>query len=196
MAAKTLRELTGADQTPAALAESTVILVDYQNSYTRGEMELEGWDAALDAAAGLLAKAREAGATVVHVQHDGGKGSLYDIEAEIGAICDRVAPVAGEKVVVKTAPNSFVGTDLGAIVDAAGHSDVVIAGFMSHMCVTFTAEGAFLRGNQPTVVADACATRPLRSVVGEVSAAELHRSAFATIGDLYGVVVPNTDALG
>jgi nicotinamidase-related amidase len=195
MTSKTLRELTGADQTPAALAESTVILVDYQNAYTRGEMELDGWEAALDAAADLLAKARAAGATVVHVQHDGGAGSLYDIEAESGAIHERVAPAPGEQIVVKTAPNAFVGTGLGEIVDAAGHREVVVVGFMSHMCVTFTAEGAFLRGNRPTVVADACATRPLRSAVGEVSAEQLHRSAFATIGDLYGVVVPTSAAL-
>jgi hypothetical protein len=48
----------------------------------------------------------------------------------------------------------------------------------------------FLRGNRPTVVADACATRPLATPVAEVSAAELHHGALATIADLYGVVVP------
>lgn len=89
--------------------------------------------------------------------------------------------------------NAFVGTDLGERVDAAGHKDVIIAGFMTHMCVTFTAEGAFLRGNRPTVVADACATRPLRSAGAEggigLGAAQIHHSALATIGDLYGVVV-------
>nr|WP_262983834.1 isochorismatase family protein [Halomonas elongata] len=57
------------------------------------------------------------------------------------------------------------------------------------MCVQFTAEGAFLRGNKPTIVADACATRPLQTVVSDVSASQLHNSALATIADLYGVVV-------
>jgi nicotinamidase-related amidase len=81
MASRTLRELTGLDQTPASLADATLILVDYQNSYTTGAMELEGWDAALDAAADLLERARAAGTTVIHVQHDGGEGSAYDIRA-------------------------------------------------------------------------------------------------------------------
>lgn len=54
----TLRSLSDVADSPAALASSTVILVDFQNTYTRGEMELEGWDAALDAAKDLLAKAR------------------------------------------------------------------------------------------------------------------------------------------
>ncbi|WP_280269382.1 isochorismatase family protein [Nocardia wallacei] len=193
--ATTLRELNAFDQTPAALADATLILVDYQNTYTRGVMELTGWEPALEAAAALLAKARAAGSTIIHVVNDGGEGTPYDIRAEIGQIHPKVAPIAGEAVVVKTVPNGFVDTDLGKHVDAAGNDNVVIAGFMTHMCVTFTAEGAFLRGNRPTVVADACATRPLPTVAGDISAEHLHRAALATIGDLYGVVVPSASAL-
>lgn len=195
MARKTLRELNGLDQTPATLADATLILVDYQNTYTRGVMELEGWRPALTAARQLLAKARAAGAKVIHVVHDSGEGTPYDVRAEIGSIHPDVAPLEGEPVVVKGAPNSFVNTDLGARVDEAGHKNVVIAGFMTNMCVTFTTEGAFLRGNHPTVVADACATRPLLAPAGEVSADQLHNSALATIGDLYGVVVPSVAEL-
>jgi len=191
----TLRSLSGVVDSPAALAASTVVLVDFQNTYTRGEMELEGWDAALDAASDLLGKAREAGATVIHVQHDGGIGSAYDIREDIGAIHERVAPIEGEAVVVKRAPNSFVGTELGELVDAAGHEDVVIAGFMTHMCVNYTTEGAFLRGNRVTVVAAATATRSLPSVAGDVPADQLHRAALAGIADLYATVVPNVSDL-
>ncbi|MFB7633509.1 cysteine hydrolase family protein [Streptomyces sp. NPDC056149] len=198
MATKTLRELSGCDQTPAKLAGATVILVDYQHTYTRGVLELAGWQAALERAADLLARARQAGAKVVHVIHDGGEGTPYDIRAEIGQIHPEVAPVEGEPVVVKKAPNAFLDTELAEHVDAAGNEDVIIAGFMTHMCVTFTAQGAFLRGNRPTVVADACATRPLPHGAhdGEVAADQLHHSALATIGDLYGVVVPSTSVLG
>ncbi|WP_246102511.1 cysteine hydrolase family protein [Streptomyces piniterrae] len=190
-----MRELNGFDETPASLTDATLILIDYQNTYTTGVMELTGWDPALDAAAALLARAREAGTKVIHVMNDGGAGSPYDIQAEIGQIHPRVAPVEGEPVVVKTAPNAFVGTDLGDHLDAAGNKNVIIAGFMTHMCVTFTAEGAFLRGNQPTVVADACATRPLRTVLSDLSAEQIHHSALATIADLYGIVVPSGSSL-
>jgi nicotinamidase-related amidase len=191
----TLRRLGGLADRPASLASATLIMVDYQNTYTRGVMELTGWQAALDAAAELLGAAREAGAKVIHVVNDGGKDTPYDIRAEIGRIHDRVRPAKGEPTVVKRAPNAFVNTDLGRLVDRAGHGNLVIAGFMTHMCVTFTAEGAFLRGNRPTVVADACATRPLPSVGGGLSAEQIHQSALATIADLYGVVVPSRTAL-
>ncbi|MFI2644016.1 cysteine hydrolase family protein [Streptomyces sp. NPDC018610] len=196
MATTTLRELNGFDETPAALADATLVLVDYQNTYVAGVMELEGWRAALDSAAALLRRAREVGAKVVHVVNDGGPGTPYDIRAEIGSIHPSVAPAEGEPVVVKKVPNAFVGTDLGEHLDAAGNKDVVVAGFMTHMCVLFTVEGAFLRGNRPTVVADACATRPLRAAGTGLSASQIHHGALATIADLYGVVVDSEKSLG
>ncbi|OEJ34422.1 isochorismatase family protein [Streptomyces subrutilus] len=196
MSATTLRELNGFDGTPASPADATLILVDYQNTYTRGVLELAGWRSALDSAAALLARAREAGAKVIHVQHDGGPGTPYDIRADIGRIHPDVAPVEGETVVVKTAaPNAFVGTGLGEHLDAAGNKNVIVVGFMTHMCVAYTVEGAYLRGNQPTVVADACATRPLGTAVADLSAEQVHQAALATIADLYGVVVPSASAL-
>ncbi|MEE1744524.1 MULTISPECIES: cysteine hydrolase family protein [unclassified Streptomyces] len=195
MATTTLRALNGFDETPASIADATLILVDYQNTYVGGVMELEGWRAALDSAAALLGRAREAGTKVIHVINDGGEGTPYDIRAEIGRIHPSVAPVEGEPVVVKKAPNAFVDTDLGEHVDAAGNENVIVAGFMTHMCVTFTVEGAFLRGNRPTVVADACATRPLRSMGTELTADQIHHSALATIADLYGVVVESGKSL-
>ncbi|WP_030243072.1 cysteine hydrolase family protein [Streptomyces sp. NRRL S-350] len=196
MPTTTLRTLNGLDDEPASLGDSTLILVDYQNTYVRGVMELTGWQEALDAAADLLGRARAAGATVIHVINDGGEGTPYDIRTEIGRIHPSVAPAEGERVVVKQAPDAFVGTDLGGLVEAAGHRDVVVAGFMTHMCVAFTTAGAFLRGNRPTVVAAACATRPLQSAGSELTAAQVHRGALATIGDLYGVVVESPADLG
>lgn len=195
MSRTTLRQLNGLDDTPATLADSTLVLVDYQNTYTEGVMELDNWQAALDAATRLLARARDEGASVIHVINDGGEGTPYDIRAEIGRIHPMVAPLDGEPVVVKQAPNAFVGTDLDEHVDAAGHADLVIAGFMTHMCVAFTAQGAFLRGNRPTVVADASATRALPVSGRDLDADQVHYSALATIADLYGVVVASADEL-
>ncbi|WP_432007977.1 cysteine hydrolase family protein [Streptomyces parvus] len=187
MSRTTLRELNGFDATPATLTGSTLILVDFQNTYTRGVMELDDWQASLDAAAQLLDRAREAGTKVVHVINDGGEGTPYDIRAEIGQIHPAVAPADGEAVVVKQVPNAFHGTDLGEHVPEG--QDVIVAGWMTHMCVAFTAQGAFLRGNRPTVVADACATRSLPVAGADLDACQVHYSALATIGDLYGVVV-------
>ncbi|MFR9801171.1 isochorismatase family protein [Pseudonocardia sp. RS010] len=86
-----------------------------QNTYTRGLMELEGVQAALDQAEELLDRARAAGIPIVHVLHDAGPGTPYDVREEIGAIVDRVAPRSGEATVVKHYPNSFTGTELDTL---------------------------------------------------------------------------------
>jgi nicotinamidase-related amidase len=178
------------------LAGSTLIMIDCQNTYTRGVMELEGVQAALDEAAALLDRARSAGIPIIHIQHSDGPGSLYDIDGESGAIVARVAPRDGEPVVVKSYPNSFVGTDLDERLQASKASNLVIAGFMTHMCVNSTARGAFNLGYAPTVVAAATATRALPGSGGTtVSAAAMQAASLAALADLFAVVVPGAAAI-
>ncbi|WP_067472300.1 cysteine hydrolase family protein [Actinomadura hibisca] len=197
----TLRQVIGLDGRPPRLSESILIMIDVQNTYTTGVMELEGADEALTAGARLLERARAAGAPVVHIVNDGGEGTPYDINAPIGSIHDRVAPVDGEPIVVKQFPNAFHATELEKTLHDLGAApgsgkDLVLAGFMTHMCVTFTAQGAFNLGYRPTVVADATATRALPGPDGGVlPAAALQAAALTTISDLFGVVVPSVDAL-
>ena len=189
--APTLRALSELPLSPAPLAESTLVLIDCQNTYTYGVMELEGVQAALDEAEALLDRARSAGIPIIHVQHSDGPGSLYDVEGESGAIVARVAPREGEAVVVKQYPNSFVQTDFDEKLKAVGAGNLVIAGFMTHMCVNSTARGAFNAGYGPTVVAAATATRSLPGPDGEsVSAAAMQSASLAGMADLFAVVVP------
>jgi nicotinamidase-related amidase len=190
----TLRALAELPQQPASLAESTLVLIDCQNTYTRGVMELEGVQAALDEAALLLDRARSARIPIVHIQHDDGPGSLYDIEGESGAIVDSVAPRNGEPIVVKNYPNSFVQTDLDEVLKTVGPSNLILVGFMTHMCVNSTARGAFNLGYAPTVVASATATRALPGLGGEpVPASVLHTASLAGMADLFAVVVPGAE---
>jgi nicotinamidase-related amidase len=191
----TLRNMAGLPAAPASLAESTLILIDCQNTYTRGPMELEGVQAALEEAAVLLDRARSAGIPIIHIQHSDGPGSLYDIDGESGAIVPLVAPRGDEPVVVKQYPNSFVATDLEERLKAVGATNLVLAGFMTHMCVNSTARGAFNLGYAPTVVANATATRALPGVDGTVPAAAVHTASLAALSDLFAVVVPGATSV-
>jgi nicotinamidase-related amidase len=188
----TLRVLADLPQQPVSLSESTLILIDCQNTYTRGVMELEGVQEALDEAAALLDRARSLGIPIIHIQHDDGPDSLYDIEGESGAIVSRVAPRNGEPVVVKNYPNSFVQTDLDEVLKTSNASNLVLAGFMTHMCVNSTARGAFNLGYAPTVVAAATATRALPGLSDDpVSAEVMQAASLASMADLFAVVVPS-----
>jgi len=191
----TLRDLGGLPSTPAGLSESALIMIDCQNTYTRGVMELDGVAAALDEAAKLLERARSAGIPIVHIEHDGGEGSPYDIRADIGRIVERVAPRGDESVIVKHFPNSFVQTELDDRLKAISARNLLLAGFMTHMCVNSTARGAFNLGYSPTVVASATATRALPGPTGVVSSEALQAASLAAIGDLFGIVVPDVAAI-
>lgn len=196
-----LRDVVGLDNQPPKLSDSVLVMVDFQNTYRTGVMALDGAEEAVAAGARLLERARAAGTPVVHVMNDGGENTPYDIRAEIGAISDEVAPGEGEAVVVKHFPNSFHGTDLEQVLTDLGAAPgsgtpLVIAGFMTHMCVNYTSQGAFNLGYQPTVVAETTATRSLTTPDGAVlPAATLQAAALTGITDLFGTVVPTVDDL-
>ncbi|WP_308282698.1 isochorismatase family protein [Pseudonocardia nigra] len=188
-----LRDVIGLDNTLPRLSETTLIMIDFQNTYRTGVMALDGAEPALAAGARLLAAARSVGTPVIHIINDGGEGTPYDIRAEIGAISPEVAPADGEPAVVKQFPDSFHRTELEqALRDLDAGPDLVLAGFMTHMCVTFTAQGAFNVGYRPTVVAEATATRSLVAPDGStVPAATLQAGSLTTIADLFGTVAPH-----
>lgn len=186
---KTLLELSGADMRPPPLATSALVIIDAQNEYLDGKLALPGVKQALDALARLLGKAREAGAPVVHVQHKGRAGGLFDLEARSGAIIDAVKPAAGESIVLKPLPNAFAQTELDVTLKKLGRTQLVFAGFMTHMCVSSTTRAALDLGYKATVASDAAATRDLPDPMGGVIGADaLHRAALAALADRFALV--------
>lgn len=192
MSSPTLRSLLAMPVEPAPLSKSALVLIDCQNTYREGVMQLEGVEPALSECAALLARARAAGTPVIHIQHDAGPGTPYDVNAPIGQIAAPVAPAPGEKVITKAYPSSFEGTDLDAELKRLGVTDLVLAGFMTHVCVNSTARAAFNHGYRPTVVAAATATRSLPNPLGgEVAARDVHIGALTALSDIFAIVVPD-----
>lgn len=197
MAGPTLRHLLALPDSPAPISESVLVLIDCQQTYREGIMRLEGVEPALHEAAALLKRFREAGRPVIHIMHDAGSGSPYDVNAPIGQIAEAVAPIEGETVIVKTLPSSFEGTTLDEELKRLDAKNVVYAGFMTHMCVNSTARASFNRGYATTVVASATATRDLpEGRSGKVvPAADVQEASLSALADLFAVVVPNSGAL-
>ena len=126
---------------------------------------------------------------MVHVRHKGRAGGLFDLDARGGAIIDTVQPAGGESIVSKPLPNAFAQTDLDATLKRLGRTQLVVAGFMTHMCVSSTARAALDLGYKATVAADAAATRDLPDPMGGVIAADaLHRAALAELADRFAIV--------
>ncbi|MBT6093419.1 MAG: cysteine hydrolase [Rhodospirillaceae bacterium] len=194
---KTLLQMAGADLTPAGWDESTLILIDCQNEYVTGAVPLAGVDAALAECAKLLAAARANAAPVIHIRHKGQPGGAFDWDAPRGGICDAVAPADGETVIGKGLPNSFAGTDLDEHLKATERGKLIVAGFMTHMCISATVRSALDHGYFSTVIDAACATRDLPDGKGGVvAAADLHRAELVALSDRFCVVAPDAAAIG
>ncbi|MFP2931603.1 isochorismatase family protein, partial [Pyxidicoccus sp. 3LG] len=133
---------------------------------------------------------------VFHVVHHGPAGSpIFDPQGPGSAIVPALTPRDGEAVVAKGLPNSFAGTDLHARIAATGRTELIVAGFMTHMCISATVRAALDLGYRNTVVAAATATRDLPDVLGGVvPAAELQRNELAALADRFAVVVKDSGA--
>ena len=190
-APKTLLAMAGAPATPPPLRDSAVVVIDAQNEYVDGALPLPGVNAALARISALLGRARKAGAPVVHVRHLGRAGGLFDSDAPRGAIAEPAKPAAGEPVIGKKLPNAFAGTDLAAALEKTGKRNIVVVGFMTHMCVSSTVRAALDLGYRSIVPASATATRDLPDPVSGavVSAGALQSASLAALSDRFATVV-------
>jgi nicotinamidase-related amidase len=188
---KTLLQMAGVEPQPAALAKAAVIVIDAQREYVDGRLPLAGMDTALLRLERLLARAREAGTPIIHIAHKGRPGGLFDRDAPGGAFAGPATPRSGEIVIEKPLPNAFAKTGLEEALRATGREAAIIAGFMTHMCVSSTARAALDLGFPVTIAADATATRDLPDPLGGVVPADaVQRAALAELGDRFACIAP------
>ena len=107
---------------------------------------------------GLIRKAREAEATIIHVQHCDGPGHPLERGTDGWRIHPRVAPARGEPVVEKETPDSFLRTTLREELESRGIGRLVLAGMQTEYCVDTTCRRAFSLGYDVTLAADAHGT--------------------------------------
>ena len=194
--AKTLLEMAGADLAPTKVADACLLLIDLQNEYLSGPIAVPEAEAAVEQAARLLASARAAGSPVLHVAHKGRAGSLFDRDAPRGQIVEPLAPEAGETLIEKGLPNAFAGTDLAERLAASDRKKIVVAGFMTHMCVSSTVRAALDLGYSTTIAGSACGTRDLPDGRGGVIPAKtLHDVALVELSDRFAVIAHDTGEL-
>lgn len=198
---KTLLQFAGVPTHPSPLSRSVLVIVDAQLEYVSGKLPLAGIGDAIAEARRLLDLARARGVPVIHiVQHSEPGRPLFDPATRFTEIVPDLAPVAGEPLIIKRLPNAFAGTALQArlreIAAASGRSEMILAGFMTHMCISATARAALDLGIRTTVVAAATATRDLPDPFGVVvPASVVHQTALAEIADRFAMVVGDTAAL-
>ena len=197
MRPKTLLEMAGVTPAPAPLSEATVVVIDAQREYVDGKLPLAGVDAALAEIGNLLVRARAARAPIIHIVHQGRAGGAFGPDTPGFEVAAPAAPAPGEAVISKTLPNAFASTDLASRLAALKKPQIILAGFMTHLCVEATARASIDLGFKATVVASTTATRDLPDPLtgATVPAAEVQRNALTAISDRFATIAANVDAV-
>lgn len=133
-----------------------LLVVDMQRAFVQGAGAVPAARGLLIAVSTQLAKARAAGAEVVHLQNDGTR----ETGDEPGTAGWELAlePAEGASLIRKTEDDAFVGTHLEALLRGRGVLACSIAGVLSEMCVAATARGALQRGFGVVIAHDSHAT--------------------------------------
>ncbi|PWI20559.1 cysteine hydrolase [Streptomyces sp. Act143] len=138
--------------TLAARPRTALLVIDVQKGVVA---EAHQRDSVVANIAALVDRAREEGAPVVWVQHS-------DEHLVKGSDAWEYAPELirrdTEALVHKNFGDSFEGTELEGVLAEAGAGHLVVTGASTDACIRSTIHGAFVRGYDVTLVADAHTT--------------------------------------
>ncbi|WP_244439757.1 cysteine hydrolase family protein [Nitratireductor aquibiodomus] len=159
----TIRTMTGSAPKEAIKSDKTaLIIIDFQEEYFSGRMPIPNGEAALTKALDLVEWADAKKISVYHIQHVTPKGApIFAQGGETVAFHPEIQPATHHHVLRKTSVSAFPSTDLDARLKVDGIDTLVIAGLMTHACVSGAARDAVPLGYDVIVASDACATRDI-----------------------------------
>ncbi|MCV6589329.1 MAG: cysteine hydrolase [Marinobacterium sp.] len=173
------------------MSKQALVIIDLQNDYfAGGKWALHNISQAAANARQVLDAARRQGIPVIHVRHEFPTDEApFFAPGSTGAeIHKDLTPAADEPVVLKHKANAFLGTDLKALLDQRGVTDLTFVGAMSHMCIDAATRAAADFGYQVTVIEDACACRDLEFGDKVVPAEQVHTAYMSALSFAYATV--------
>ncbi|KAH7313546.1 isochorismatase hydrolase [Stachybotrys elegans] len=184
------RSMLGLSPSIASTASSALIIIDAQNEHATGKLAVANVDASRAVIASLLGKYRAAKAPVFHVVHETPEGApVFTPGTELAEEFSELTPKDGEPVIKKLAPGSFTGTNLLQLLQDSGKKQVVIVGYMAHVCISMTSRQASENGFDVIVVEDGVGDRDIPGVKAD----ELKRVALCELADVVATVVQSKD---
>lgn len=188
----TIRTMTGS--TPKEVinpGKTALIVIDFQEEYFSGRMPVPNGEAALSKALELIAWADANKIAVYHIQHVTPKGApIFAQDGETVAFHPEIGPAKHHHVLCKTSVSVFPSTDLDARLKVDGIDTLVIAGLMTHACVSGAARDAVPLGYDVIVASDACATRDITGPDGKVIFHDvLHEASLVTLSDTFAEIL-------
>lgn len=137
-------------------ARSTLLIVDVQAAAFQPHPGLEPMpdgERLIDACQRLVRRARARGDQVIWIQHDGGAGDPFALDAPGHAIDPRLDPAPQDARVLKRERSAFSNPALEPLL--AGSAQVLVAGLQSECCVRSTLLAGQALGLPMALVQDA-----------------------------------------
>jgi nicotinamidase-related amidase len=134
-----------------------LLVIDVQEGLFRPAPRPALADALIAKINALASRARDIGAPVIFVQHETCNEELQYGSAAWGLVKE-LNVLDGDHIVRKTTPDSFLKTDLGALLSRLSISRLVVCGYATEFCVDTTVRRAAAMGYNVTLAADAHTT--------------------------------------
>ncbi|HEU5068639.1 MAG TPA: cysteine hydrolase family protein [Sphingomicrobium sp.] len=187
----TVRDIRGTARPTLEPSKAALIIIDAQKEYAEGKLRLEKLQPALAEITRLREWARRHHVPVIHVRQFSPAGApIFADGSRMAEFLPEADPAPGETVVVKLYPNAFNRTTLEAHLEELGRSQLILAGFMAHMCVDSTARAGFDLDYDVFVDRSATAERAIPAPDGKiVAAADILDGTMTVLNDRFAYVV-------
>lgn len=167
-----------------------LLVIDVQNAYFVGDSQITHPVGSLDSIVKAMTAAAERGVPVAVVRHNSQRLREGAPEWDLHP---RIAALHHDKLIDKTRPGSFTGTDLEVWLRENGIDMVTIAGYMTQMCCDTTARQASHLDFGVEFLSDATGTRAFTNAGGSATAEELHRATLVSQAFAFSKVMTTAD---
>ncbi|MBI3637070.1 MAG: cysteine hydrolase [Candidatus Rokubacteria bacterium] len=183
------------------MPKTALIVIDAQQEYFApiGKVVLPHGPAAVKNVAKALAWARRSQTPVFHIVHESARpgAAVFAKGSPALEVHPDARPRPGEPVFTKHLPGSFTGTPLEQALREQGIEQVIVAGFMTQMCVDTTSRQAAHLGFKVTVLSDATAAKAVTGPDGEaIDAGQVHRTHLGSLNGFLAEIKRTAEVTG
>ena len=135
-----------------------LLIIDVQSGIFSAFGPVYQSSAVLSRIKSLISRARSSSTPIIYIQHCSAPGGALEHGTPGWQIHPDVAPLPGEPVILKHAPDGFQGTTLQKKLKSLGVKKVIITGLQTEFCVDTTCRRASSLGYKVVLAADAHST--------------------------------------
>ena len=159
-----------------------LLVVDMQKGIV--DEELYAFDTFMERTVRLVDEARRNNVEVIFVQHDAGSGSGLSAGDEAFEIIDRIKPLQGEKVFVKTINSCFGNREFREYMEQQEDKRLMVIGLQTNYCIDATVKSAFERGFEVIIPEGTNSTFDNDYMTGETTVAYYNEDVWDGVAEL------------